>query len=62
MPLLVRLTDSEIKAADGVVPQASDAVEDGGGVLEEAGSAGQPIHQESLLPYLHIERSDTAHG
>ena len=43
MPLLVRLTDSEIKAADGVVAQISDAVENGRGVLEEVGSAGLSI-------------------
>jgi hypothetical protein len=49
MPLLVRLTDSEIKAVDGVVAQALDAVENCRGVLEEVGSAGLAIHQEPLL-------------
>jgi hypothetical protein len=34
IPLLVRLTDSEIKAVYGVVAPASDAVENGRGVLE----------------------------
>ena len=55
MPLLVRLTDSEIKVVDGVVAQVSDGVENGGGVLEEVGSAGLPIDQKPLLPDLHIE-------
>jgi hypothetical protein len=43
MPLLVRLTDSEIEMADGVVAQTSHGVEDGGSVLEEVGSAGLSI-------------------
>ena len=55
MPLLVWLTDSEIKAVDGVVAQVSDGVENGRGVLEDVGSAGLPIHQEPLLPDLYIE-------
>ena len=55
MPLLVWLTDSEIKAVDGVVAQVSDGVEHVRGVLEDVGSAGLPIHQEPLLPDLHIE-------
>src|SRR5438445_13279763 len=55
MPLLVRLTDSEIEAIDGVVAQVSNGVEDGRGVLEEVASTGLPIHQEPLLPDLHIE-------
>ena len=59
MPLLVRLTDFEIKAIDGVVPQVSDGVENGRGVLEEVSSAGLPIDQKPLLPDLHI---DPVHG
>ena len=55
MPLLVRLTDSEIKAVDGVVAEASDAVENGRGILEDVGSAGLPIDQKPLFPNLHIE-------
>jgi hypothetical protein len=55
VPLFVKLTDSEIYAVGGVVAEASNGVEDSGGVLEEIGSARLLIHQESLLPYLHIE-------
>jgi hypothetical protein len=55
MPLLVWLTDSEIKVVDGVVAQVSDGVENDGGVLEEVGSAGLPIDQKPLLPDLYIE-------
>src|SRR6476646_10065687 len=40
---------------DGVVAQVSNAVENDRGVLEEVGSAGLPIQQEPLLPYLYIE-------
>jgi hypothetical protein len=55
IPLLVRLTDSEIEDADRVLAQASNGVEDGRGVLEEIGAAGPLIHQKSLLPDLYIE-------
>ena len=55
MPLLVRLTDSEVEAIDGVVPQVSDGIEDGRGVLEEVGSGRLPIDQKALLPDLHVE-------
>jgi hypothetical protein len=43
MPLLARVTDSEIEAADGVVAQALNAVENGGRVPEEPGAAGLSI-------------------
>ena len=43
MPLLVRLTDSEVEAIDSVVPQVFDGVKDRGGVLEEVGSGRLPI-------------------
>ena len=46
MPLLVRLTDSEIEVIDLVVSQGLHAIEDGCGVLEEVGSAQLAIHQE----------------
>ena len=59
MPLLVRLTDSEVKVIDGVVAQVSDCVENGRGVLEEVGSAGLSIDEQALLPDLHI---DPVHG
>ena len=55
MPLLVRLTDSEVYAVAGVVAQVSNGVKDGGGVLEEVGSAWLPIDQEPLLSDLHVE-------
>jgi hypothetical protein len=55
MPLVVRLTDSEIKVVDCVLAQASPGVEDGRAVLEEVGPAGLPVHQEPLLPDLHIK-------
>ena len=55
MPLLVSLTDSEVYAVAGVVAQASNGVKDGGGVLEEVGSAWLPIDQEPLLSDLHVE-------
>ena len=59
MPLLVRLTDSEVEAIDGVVPQVSDCIEDGRGVLEEVSSSRLPIDEQALLPDLHI---DPVHG
>ena len=40
MPLLVRLTDSQVEVADGVVSQAPDGVEDGRDIREEVGSGG----------------------
>lgn len=54
MPLLSRLTDSEVKAIDDVLAQALDAVEDRRGVDEEVGAARLPIHQEPLLSDLHV--------
>ena len=59
MPLLVRLTDSEVEAIDGVVPQVSDCIEDGSGVLEEVSSSRLSIDEQALLPDLHI---DPIHG
>jgi hypothetical protein len=59
MPLLVRLTDSEVEAIDGVVPQVSDCIEDGGGVLEKVSSSRLSIDEKALLPDLHI---DPIHG
>ena len=55
IPLLVRLTDSEVEDADRVVAQASNGVEDGRSVLEEVGSVGLLVHQKSLSPDLHVE-------
>jgi hypothetical protein len=59
IPLLVRLTDSEVEAGDCVFAQATNSVKDGRSVLEEICSAGLPIDQESLLPDLHV---DPVHG
>jgi hypothetical protein len=55
MPPLVRLTDSEVETADGLVPQVSDGIEDSRGVLEKVRSGRLSIRQEPLLPDLHIE-------
>jgi hypothetical protein len=46
MPLLVRLTDSEIEAIDLAVSQGLYAIEDRDSVLEEVCSAGLTIHEE----------------
>jgi hypothetical protein len=55
MPLLVRLTDSEVEAIDLVDSQISNAIVDIVGVVEEASPARLTIHQESPLPDLHVE-------
>ena len=55
MPPLVRLTDSEVELTDSVIPQASDGIEDGRGVLEKVSSCRLLIQQETLPPDLHIE-------
>ena len=59
MPLLVRLTDSltdsKVEAVDGVVAQTSNGLEDVRRMLEEVSTAGLSIHEESLLPDLHIK-------
>jgi len=59
MPLLVRLTDSEVEAIDGVVPEVSDCIEDDSSVLEEVSSSRLSIDEQALLPDLHI---DPIHG
>ena len=55
MPLLVRLTDSEVQVIDGALPQTSDCIEDGCGVLEEVSSSRLSIDEQALLPDLHID-------
>ena len=55
MPLLVRLTDSEVNAIDGVFPQVPDCLEDGRRVLEEVSSGRLLIDQEAFLPDLHVD-------
>jgi hypothetical protein len=59
MPLLVRLTDSEVEAIDGAVPQVSDRIEDGSGILEEVSSSRLSLDKKMLLPDLHV---DPVHG
>ena len=59
MPLLVRLTDSEIEATDGVFPQIPDPIEDGLCVPEEISSRWLLIDEEPFLPDLHV---DPVHG
>ena len=54
MPLLVRLTDSEVQVIDGALPQTSDCIEDGCGILEEVSSSRLSIDEQTLLPDLHI--------
>jgi hypothetical protein len=55
MPLLVRLTDSEIEATDGVVPQIPDRIEDDLCVPEEISPRWLLVDQETLLPDLHVD-------
>jgi hypothetical protein len=55
MPLLVRLTDSEIEAFDDVVPQVSNRINNDRGVLEEVSSSRLLIDHEALLPDLHVD-------
>jgi hypothetical protein len=55
MPLLVRLTDSEIEAINLVVSQGLHAIEDRSGAIEEVGSPGPAIHEELSFPDLHVE-------
>jgi hypothetical protein len=57
--LLMRLTDSEVEAIDGVVSQVSDRIEDGSGILEEVSSSRLSIDEKVLLPDLHV---DPVHG
>jgi hypothetical protein len=55
IPLLVRLTDSEIDAVDGMGPQFSDRIEDEQGVLEEVSSRRLLIDEEALLSDLDVD-------
>ena len=55
MPLLVKLTDSEIEAFNDVGPQVSDRIENERGVLEEISSGRLLIDEEAPLPDLHVE-------
>ena len=55
MPLLVRLTDSEVDAVDGVASQAPDCIENRRGILEEVSSGRLLIDEQALLPDLYIQ-------
>ena len=55
MPLLMRLTDSEVEAIDSVVPQVSDRIQDGSGILEEVSSRRLSIDEQMLLSDLHVD-------
>jgi hypothetical protein len=55
MRLLVRLTDSEVDAIDGMLSQALDCIDDGGGILKEVSSGRLLIDQEAFLPDLHVD-------
>lgn len=55
MPLLVRLTDSEIEVINGVVSQVADGVDDERGIAEQVGAVGLAIHEKPFLPDLDVE-------
>jgi hypothetical protein len=54
MPLLVRLINSQIELADGVLSEVPDGIQDSRSVSEQIGSGRLAIGQEALLPDLHI--------
>jgi IstB-like ATP binding protein len=58
MPLLVRLINSQIELADGVLSEVPDGIQDSRSVSEQIGSGRLAIGQEALLPDLHIEPVD----
>lgn len=55
MPLLVRLTDSEVDAVGSMFSQASDCIENKGIVLEQISSGRLLIDEKALLPDLDID-------
>jgi hypothetical protein len=55
MPLLVRVTDSQVETFDRAAAQVSNGVQDRGNIVEEVGPAGLTIHQKAPLPDLHVE-------
>ena len=55
MPLLVRLTDSQVETFDGTTAQVSNGIEDGWRVLEEVSSGGLLIDEEAFLPDPHVD-------
>jgi hypothetical protein len=58
MPLLIKLTDSDVKSADRVVAKASYPFEHSGRTLKEITPTGLPIDQQAALPDLNIELVD----
>jgi len=58
MPLLVRLTDSQVQAGDGVVAKAADRIQCRWRVGKQMGSGWLAIDQQSPFPDLHIETVD----
>jgi hypothetical protein len=55
MPLLIRLTDSEVDAVGGVGPQLSDCIQDRRRVLEQVSAGRLLIDEQALLPDLYIQ-------
>src|SRR5690625_103736 len=58
MPLLVRLNDSQVQLADGVVAELADGIGDCGGVSHQARAARLTTDQEVPLPDLHVDPVD----
>jgi len=50
IPLLVRLSDSQVKVADGVVAEVPDRVDHGRSISEQVGSGRLTVDHEALLP------------
>ncbi len=55
IPLLVRLSDSQVKATDGVVAEVPNRVNHGRSISEQVGSGRLTVDQEALPPDLHID-------
>ncbi len=62
MPLLVRLTDSQVDVADGMVSEVADRIHHGRRISEQVGSGRLTIDQEALLPDLHIKASSQGYS
>lgn len=58
IPLLVRLTDSQIELADGVVSKSTDRLDDRSGVLEQVCPGRLLIDKEALPSNLHVNPID----
>ena len=55
MPLLVRLSDSEIETFDLVLAQLADGLDHGRRVREQVCAGGMAIDQKTPLPDLYVE-------